>query len=209
MRKLFGRSAVAASLFVAVLCSRSVAHAQHGPGALRLGADFTIFEVADYPDVGDPGFNIGVLSTGLGVNVGYELGDMFVIGGRAAFGYTGNIAGGVGIDAGIISLIPYFEILFGTENIVPFAGLQVGPEIYFADGVDTQAVLLAGGYGGVHIFPVDAFSISPQLWASFVYNSGFQRAGFDISLIVSLTGWIGGGGGTAPSAEPGPPPSYY
>jgi hypothetical protein len=219
MRKTLGTLVLAGAL---ALGSSSIAHAQHGEGAFRLHADFSVFDVSAYPGFGDATILVGVLSPpgpffgglGLGLGAGYQFSDMFVIGGRIGFGYVDVAApGGTPSGAGLLSLVPYFEILFTEGDVIPFAGAQAGFQVAFPEASDARAGLLAGLYGGVHLFPVDAFSISPQLWLDFLYNGFTERAGFDIGIIVTLTGWIGGSGGgggeTTPATEEPPPPSYY
>ncbi len=206
------------------LLPRSAA-ADQGEGALRVGADVYLLDLSVFPNVaGDPNVRGGVLPAQLAVGVGYQLNDSIVIGARTTFGYAGVNVGGPGVYRyGVISLLPFFEYMFIEGDIRPFVGAHAGPTFYFPDMADTQVTGMFGGEFGVHLFADDAFSFSPALWASFLYDGSIRRGGFSMGILVSLEGWLfgegssrrssgrpasSGGGRTREAADPTDPASY-
>jgi len=198
------------ALTVAAACAvPTSAFADAGQGGLRLGADVTVFDVYFLPDTAsDATVHAGVLSSGLtipssfAVHGAYQISDQFLVGARATFGvFSFNT-----FEFGVIGLLPFAEFLLMTGDIAPFVGAHVGPSIWFPDMGDAWANVIAGGEFGVHIFLDPAFSISPAIWGNFIYQGQGERGGFEFALLVSMSGWLFGGGAASPgpAAEPTP-----
>jgi hypothetical protein len=67
--------------------------------------------------------------------------------------------------------------------------------------------VVAGGEFGVHIFLDPAFSISPAVWVNFIHQGQPERAGMEFALLVSMSGWLFGGGAASPSPAPAAEPA--
>lgn len=102
-------------------------------------------------------------------------------------------------DLGIVGLLPFVEVLFSQGNVRPYLGVEVGFQLLFVEEpqpfgfdleLDTYAMFIAGGLGGVHIFLDEGFSLSPGLAVDFVYNEEINRAGYQLALLLSFEGWI-------------------
>ncbi len=215
--------------FLALVAALSItllpgaASADQGEGALRVGADVYVLDLSVFPDFGDANVQAGVLPAQLAIGAGFQLTSDIVLGARATFGYASSFNfGGVGFGSeyGVLSFLPYFEYMFVDGDIRPFVGAHGGVTGYFPEMGDAEAIAIAGGEFGVHLFADPAFSFSPALWVNFLYNGFIERAGFSIGLLVSLEGWLfgegsrsssggGGGGGGQPAADPTDPESYY
>lgn len=170
-----------------------------GQGTVRLSLDAEVVGFSVYPDR-IVYFGLGVNGRGLGPGFGYAVTDDILIGTRTAFGFVyvdpdGPVDGDV---VGAFSLLPYFEVVFGSDGLVPFIGAQAGFGIVGGDGFD-QGSFLLGGYGGVHVMLADNFSFSPYIEANFTFNDPRarllalldDRAGFSMSVGFSFMGWIG------------------
>lgn len=175
------------------------AHAQ--AGAVRLGADLSVLTVSHYPTPdmafdSDPSVIFGFYNSVAGAEnfllfapqLGYAVTDDLLIG--AHVGFAG--ASFVGSDVGFgFHLVPFVEYLLGGDDLRPFVGAEVGPRFISLPSSDAAVTLVAGAYGGVHLFTGDSFSVSPYVRADFLYNSASERAGYEIVLGVSVHGWMG------------------
>lgn len=208
MRQIIRRGAIGAAAAAAIACSMastSSVRADDGAGAIRFGADLHVLNVRQYPNDSpfvndDPTIQFGVYNAVGGTDeflyfapqFGYLLTESIVIGAHLGFG----VVSFNGSDAGVgVHLVPFFEyILSPGETIRPFVGAEVGPRIFSIPGpTDAYVTLVAGGFGGVHIFLEESFSISPFASVDFLYNSLSERAGYEIVLGASFQGWVGGG----------------
>jgi hypothetical protein len=214
------RTSLSTLALVGALTWASSAAAQPGTGAIRLGADVPVLTLQHFPDPDqadppDPSFAFGLWGTDLfvhqvGASVGYQLTDALVLGGRVGFGVyvvdTGGFFGGNN-TTGLFSLLPFVEYMFGSGDLRPFVGGQVGFQAIFPEDADAQAWFIGGAMGGLHFFAADGFSISPTLFFDFLYRGDYERAGYDLIFAVSFEGWMGGSGGgpePAPAADPVP-----
>lgn len=181
----------------------SDAHAQAGAGAVRLGADLSVLTVSHYPAPDlpidtDPSVIFGFYNSVAGFEnvflfapqLGYAVTDDLLVGTHVGFA----LASFAGSDVGFgFHLVPFLEYMFGGGGVRPFVGAEVGPRFITVPGSDASVTLVAGGYGGVHVFAGDSFSVSPFARVDFLYNSANERAGYEIVLGVSVHGWMGGG----------------
>ena len=216
------------------LARPSVLQAGHGIG-ITMGADLDVLGIAHFPDIGfdvrlglltsDTIFSAGLGGTGYNLPalpIGLVLGNI-VIGLRFEAGLIHVNPDGPfsnDINVGVFSPVAFFEYWLDGEDMAPFFGAQFGPAITIPDGGDTNVFLTAGGLGGLHFFVTDSFSVGPTAQINFLYDSGSQRAGWELVLGFSMRGWIdpsgggssgGGGGGAGPAPvedtwQP-PPPS--
>jgi hypothetical protein len=225
MRKAF----CTATILSLLICSGAAA--QRGTGAFRLGVDLRPFSLLHYPNDGQAfvqfavfGLDSFLLSrqqvTLSGAVQPFDI--PLVLGSRVGMGYGQITFAGLAnaIEGGTIALVPFLEYLFLEGDVRPFLGGQVGFQISFLEriglgggggGIDTNALFVTGGMGGVHLFPIDSFSISPQLEIDFIYNGQTQRAGAQLVLSVTLAGWMFGEEArprphSAPPPEPQTPP---
>lgn len=207
MRQIIRRgaihAAIAALMAGAIGSVASGARADDGAGAFRMAADLHVLNMRQYPNDGfndDPTVQFGLYNAVGGTEeflyfapqFGYLITDSIVIGAHLGFG----VVSFAGSDAGFgIHIVPFFEYMFSPgETIRPFVGAEVGPRIFTIPGpTDAYVNLVAGGFGGVHIFLEESFSISPFASVDFLYNSNAERAGYEIVAGISLDGWIGGG----------------
>lgn len=170
------------------------ASAQAGDGAFRLGADFEVIDLEVFPDLVTL-FGFGVNGVAFGPSLGYQIGDSIVVGSRLAVRVNvSEVSGGAGTTVdGTIAVVPYFEYVFPDPSVAPFLGAQAGVVGFFADGADPLANAVAGGFGGVHLFITDSFSVSPWGQLNFLYLGGdTDRAGFEVVALLSFEGWMGG-----------------
>ena len=181
----------------ASLSLTTTASADAGQGAFRLGADVPVLSLQHFPsDFGSVTvFQFGLWSTNLarpqlGASFGYQVIEPLIIGARAGFGVALLDAGAVDDTQGLIAIVPFIEYMFGEGTVRPFIGAQAGFQVIFPDRSDAQAWFVGGGLGGVHIFATPGFSISPTLMLDFLYRGDAERAGFGLSGIVTLNGWI-------------------
>ena len=192
------KSAYALALaLVASLSFTTTASADAGQGAFRLGADVPVLGLQHFP--GDFGsyttFQFGLWSTNVarpqvGASIAFQIIEPLVIGARAGFGALWTETGPADSTSGVIALVPFLEYMFGDGTIRPFIGGQAGFQIFFPDGGDAQGWFVGGGLGGVHIFATPGFSISPTLMLDFLYRGDAERAGFGMTGLVTLNGWI-------------------
>ena len=203
------KSAYALALAVAASLSfTTTASADAGQGAFRLGTDVRVFGLLHYPDALDPSVQFGFIGTDifldarpqLIVHGAYQVTDAVLIGARVGLAYQGLDVGPTTQDVGAFGILPFFEYLFGDGNIRPFIGAELGFQLAFLESfgigggdLDTHAMFIAGGLGGVHIFLADGFSISPGAVFDFLYYGRNERAGYQLTFVVSFEGWIGGG----------------
>lgn len=200
------RGACALTLALAASLSlTATASADDGPGAFRLGTDVRAFSLLHYPEQGEVHFQAGFFGTDLFfelrpqlvVSGAYQVTDAILIGARVGLGYQELVFGSVTADAGIFGLLPFFEYMFGEGEIRPFVGAEAGFQLAFSEtfgtgDLETEALAIAGGLGGVHIFAADGFSISPGVAFDFLYWGQSEWGGYQLVLFVSLEGWIGG-----------------
>lgn len=173
-----------------------------GEGTVRLSLDSQIVGLGLYPDA-VTAFGLGVAGRGLGPGFGYGITDDILIGARTALGMTYYDPNSPGDTlSGSVALLPYFEIVFGSEGLVPFVGAQAGFGLFFPDGGDVIGSFTGGAYGGLHVMLTESFSFSPFVELNFVYGNtndvllfglGLtnERGGFSMALGFSLQGWIG------------------
>jgi hypothetical protein len=201
----------------ASLSLTATANADAGQGAFRLGTDVRVLGLLHYPDALDPSIQFGFVGTDifldsrpqLIVHGAYQATDALLIGARLGLAYQGLDSGAETIDAGAFGILPFFEYLFGDGNIRPFVGAEVGFQLAFVEGfgffgagdLNTHAMFIAGGLGGVHIFLADGFSISPGAVFDFLYYGRNERAGYQLTFMLSFEGWIGGGGSRGQAAR--------
>lgn len=212
MREII-RSAFPAALAAALACAiapASTARADAGPGAFRLGSDLRVLTLLHYPEDGEVHVQAGVFGTDLFlalrpqlvVSGAYQLNDSILIGARVGFGYQELVLGPFTLDTGVIGVLPFFEYMFGNGTVRPFVGADAGFQIAFIEEVslggsgdlEAEALAIAGGLGGVHIFLADGFSLTPGVAFDFLYWGGNEWAGYQIVFFLSLEGWIGGRG---------------
>ncbi len=198
MQRILRRGAIPLVVAAALASMTATARADAGQGAFRLGADVPVLSLQHFPgDFGDVTiFQFGLWSTNIarpqvGLSFGYQVTDALVIGARAGFGVFVQDIGGLGDNTtGVVALIPYLEYMFLEGNIRPFVGAEAGFQVLFPEDSDAQAWFVGGALGGVHIFATPGFSISPTLMLDFLYRGDAERAGFGLTGLVTLNGWI-------------------
>lgn len=203
MMKHVRKSALALTAAIALSFSfADSANADAGAGALRLGADIGVIGLTHVPDaIDETNFQFGiwgedVYRPAVGVSVGFQIIEPLIIGARTGFGaFVSHVDTPGPLDhqtftSGLFALIPYVEYMFLTGNIRPFVGGELGFQLTFPDGGDTQAGFIAGALGGVHIFATPSFSISPTAFLDFIYRGADENAGFAFGGVVTLQGWI-------------------
>lgn len=184
----------ALALGALVTLAPSPGSAQVGDGAVRIGADFEIIDLEVFPDRVTL-FGFGVNGVAFGPSFGYQIGESIIVGSRFAFRLNvSDVAGAPDLTVdGTVAVVPYFEWMFPDPQVAPFVGAQAGVVAFFADSVDASANFVGGGFGGVHLFVTDSFSISPWGQVNFLYLGGLDdRAGFEVVALLSFEGWIGG-----------------
>lgn len=198
MRQIIRRGAIPAALAALLVSTAAVstARADAGQGAIRIGGDIPVLSVQHFPfDIGSfTVLQFGLWSTNvarpqLGASFGYQVIEPLVIGVRAGFGVL-FVDAGSGQTTGVLALVPFLEYMFGEGTIRPFVGVEAGFQVDFPNNGDAQGAFVGGGLGGVHIFATPSFSISPTLILDFLYRGDIERAGFGVSGIVTLNGWI-------------------
>ncbi len=200
--KLFGLLAGAV-----VLMSTVDAEAQYIEERFMLGFSHGLFEFnnetlsTDYSsdDFSASKISLGILPTLLGIDLGYGVSELVVVGTNFQFSYI-NIdpEGESSLSGTTVSFVPHVDIVFSQgQSARPFIGLLAG--LQFAsesDGFDDQSLLsfLFGARTGIHFFVVDAVSITPV--ASFMYGIGsYEDTEIDVDTILvdvflGLTAWL-------------------
>ncbi len=193
------RSVLLAAALVAAssLAAAPRAHADAGEGAIRLGADVSVLGFQHFPgDFGDLfAFQFGLLAEEVtrpqvAASFAYQLTNDLLIGVRGGFGVALVEAGGFSATRGVVSLVPFFECMFGQGNLRPFIGAEAGFQLLFPDMGDAQGWFVGGPMGGVHIFATQSFTISPMAVFDFFYRGDVERAGYGLTGLVSFAGWI-------------------
>lgn len=199
------RTALAVFGAALMLTVSSVASAQPSAGQLRLHNDNNVVGISFFPDVVGV-YQIGMTPSSLGFGASYMVIDNLAIGARTSFGFALVDPATPGDSiAGQISLLPFVEAVFPMgDPLAAFVGGQLGFTADFPDFRDPYASIVAGVFGGVHVFATDSFSFSPFGQINMLYRGDAERAGFQILLGFSIVGWIGGGESPGGGAAPAP-----
>jgi hypothetical protein len=87
--------------------------------------------------------------------------------------------------------VPRFEYLFWPHGTVaPYLGIEIGGEVQGYPSMNLQDLFRTGGFFGLHIFPIDEFSIDLELAANFLYDFDRDIAGFRAVFYLAIMGWL-------------------
>lgn len=204
----------ALALALLMATAPNLAQADYGAGAIRLGAQVSLFgmEYLPDPDVAALGYGLPGLDyqgAQVGLHGGYLLTENIYIGGQLAIGGASIVGGFAGGDVLLVSLLPRFayEIPI-SELLAAYVGAEVGVLIVGTPGANMDDSFRAAALGGVHIFAERSFSIDAEASIGFAHHTDFSSAGLTMGINLILSGWIGGGsdGAPAPTASEPPPP---
>ncbi|MBX3275260.1 MAG: outer membrane beta-barrel protein [Sandaracinaceae bacterium] len=215
------RHLTAAALLASLFTAPTLARADFGEGAFRLGAGPTLLSVEHLPEPDVQIVTYGLPPLSLGVHVGYMLTEQLYLGAQVALGgqsLTGRAGpfGRFNDDTLYVTLLPRIAYLISVASAVSiYFGAEVGLTIQGDPDGDPDDVFRAGGLAGLHFFATDSFSIDGELGLGFTHRVDSANAGVVVSLGLTFSGWLGGrwsgrrasGGGGGSSAPSSPPPS--
>ncbi len=195
-----------ATALLAVLAAPPMARADFGEGAIRLGSGPTLLSVEHLPEPDTQVITYGLppIAWLQGVHFGYLLTPELYLGAQLALGGLTVDAGAFfGSDNLFFTFLPRFAYVVALADAVSlFVGVEVGISIFGDPDGDPDDVFKAGAIGGAHFFATRSFSIDGELGIAFTHHPDSADAGFQVTLSVILSGWLGGSGGGGGTAEP-------
>jgi hypothetical protein len=219
---------IAVAVCGAVLAVAAGAQAQGRPGAVRVGLGATILSwtEAHYrgtdPRTGEPREEYGTLSkagltaSSIGVDFGYALGEVLVVGGYADVARRSEASEDPSdtADSTTLWLLPYLELVLlpGSRFRPAIAGIFGLSYWWFQQttpGSEQDLTYLAPALGlraAVHLFATETFSISPVIGMLYSWGTThtptreIEQTNFWVTFGFELAGWVGGDRPSSPQA---------
>ncbi len=175
----------------------TLAHADYGEGAFRLGAGSTLFSIEHLPEPGSSVilYGLPIIPYQTGIHVGYMLtGEIYLGLQLAVGGMTVDTGGFLGsTDLLQFTMLPRFlyQIPF-SSNLNIYFGAESGFSIIGDPDGNPEDIFKVAGVAGVSFFASDSFSIDGDLSFGFTHHPDSGNAGIQVGLNVIFSGWMGG-----------------